>query len=117
MDVPASDTTATTIEALQALLAATQAKLIEAEDRLATTQSELKAERAGRSGDQTLIAHLKLTIAKMQRDRFGPKSERSARFLDQMELQLEELEANVIEERSRRRRGCGAIRGRRSIER
>ena len=91
MDVTAPNTTAPTVEALQALLAATQAKLLDAEDRLAV-------ERACRSADQTLIAHLKLTIAKMQRDRFGPHSERTARLLDQMELRLEELEANVTED-------------------
>ncbi|MGO9547858.1 MAG: IS66 family transposase [Rhodomicrobium sp.] len=91
MEVPASNTAAVTVEALQALLAATQAKLLEAEDQLAV-------ERAGRSADQTLVAHLKLTIARLQHDRFGPRSERTARLLDQMELQLEELEANVTED-------------------
>jgi transposase len=37
------------------------------------------------------IAHLKLTIAKMQRDTFGASSEKGARLLDQLELQLGEL--------------------------
>jgi transposase len=37
------------------------------------------------------IAHLKLTIAKMQRDAFGASSEKGARLLDQLELQLGEL--------------------------
>jgi transposase len=91
MEVIASKTASATLEALHAVLAATQAKLDKAEELLA-------AERAGRSADQTLIAHLKLTIAKLQRDRFGPRSERTARLLDQMELQLEELEANVSED-------------------
>jgi transposase len=35
---------------------------------------------------KALIAHLKLEIAKLNRDRFGPRSERTARLLDQMEL-------------------------------
>ena len=86
------------IEALQALLAATQTRLMETEDALHTTKGELATARIELDGNQTLIAHLKLTIAKMQRDRFGPKSERAARLLDQMELQLEELEANVSED-------------------
>ena len=102
MEAPASNTTATTVEALQALLAATQTKLLEAEDRHLATVNGLKGElataRIELDGNQTLIAHLKLTIAKMQHDRFGPKSERAARLLDQMELQLEELEANVSED-------------------
>ena len=38
-----------------------------------------------------MVAHLKLLIAK--RDRFGPSSEYRRRLLDQLELQLEELEA------------------------
>ena len=44
-----------------------------------------------------MIAHLKLLIAKLQRDRFGPTSERGRRLLDQLELQLEELEADAAE--------------------
>ena len=91
MEVTASNTTAPTVEALQALLAAMQTKLLEAEDQLA-------AERSTQQANEALIAHLKLTIAKMQRDRFGQRSERTARLLDQMELRLEELEANVTED-------------------
>ncbi len=45
-----------------------------------------------------LIAHLRLQIQKLNRDRFGPRSERTARLLDQMELQLEELEASATED-------------------
>ena len=45
-----------------------------------------------------MIAHLKLEIAKLKRDRFGPRSERTARLLEQMELQLEELEASATED-------------------
>ena len=37
------------------------------------------------------IESLKLTIAKLQHARFGPSSERGARLLDQLELQLGEL--------------------------
>ena len=45
-----------------------------------------------------MIAHLKLQIEKLNRDRYGPRSERSTRLLDQMELQLEELEAAATED-------------------
>ena len=41
-----------------------------------------------------LIEHLQLVIAKMKREMFGPRSERSQRLIDQMELQLEELAAD-----------------------
>jgi len=62
---------------------------------LATAQAELAEVRARRSDDQALIAHLKLEIAKLNRHRYGPHAERTARLLDQMELRLEELEASA----------------------
>ena len=37
-------------------------------------------------------------IAKLKRERFGPSSERRRRLLDQLELQLEELEASAGED-------------------
>lgn len=49
-----------------------------------------------------MIAHLKLLIAKLERDRFGQTSERSRRLLDQLELQLEELEADAAEAEAKR---------------
>jgi transposase len=49
-----------------------------------------------------MVAHLKLLIAKMKRDRFGQSSERGQRLLDQMELQLEELEASAAEDEAGR---------------
>ena len=60
--------------------------------------AELAAARAQASATDALIAHLKLQIAKLNRERFGPHSERSRRLLDQLELQLEELEASASED-------------------
>lgn len=91
MEVSASDITANTLESLKAELAATQTKLCEAEDRLAAANDRL-------SGNDRLIAHLKLLVAKMRHERYGVRSERSARLLNQMELQLEELEASATED-------------------
>jgi transposase len=54
--------------------------------------------RAKLSGATALIEHLQLVIAKMKREHFGPRSERSQRLLDQMELQLEELAAAAGED-------------------
>jgi hypothetical protein len=51
--------------ALKAALAAAQSRLIESEDKLAVTSSELAEERARHAGDQALIAHMKLVIAKL----------------------------------------------------
>jgi hypothetical protein len=44
------------------------------------------------------IAHLKLAIEKRRRELQKTRSERAARLLDQMELQLEDLEAAATEE-------------------
>jgi transposase len=44
------------------------------------------------------IEALKLTIAKMRRDKFGTSSERGAKLLDQLELQLAETEESVAQE-------------------
>jgi transposase len=54
--------------------------------------------RARLVGAQALIEHLQLVIAKMKREMFGPRSERSQRLIDQMELQLEELAAAAGED-------------------
>ena len=64
---------------------------------LVEARAELALERLHRSDDQALIAHLKLLIAKLKRDKFGQSSER-AKQLDQLELQLEELEATATED-------------------
>jgi transposase len=57
--------------------------------------------RAKLSGATALIEHLQLMIAKMKREMFGPRSERSQRLLDQMELQLEELAAAAGEDEAK----------------
>ncbi len=44
-----------------------------------------------------LVASLKLQIEKFRRDLYGQRSERKARLLDQMELELDELEASATE--------------------
>lgn len=78
-------------EALRAALAA-------AEARADVAEAELAVARAKASDDQAQIAHLKLQIAKLQRQLFGPHAERTRRLLDQLELQLEELEASASED-------------------
>src|SRR5256714_4980127 len=64
---------------------------------LIVARAEAAAARAQQSDDQALIAHLKLQIEKLNRDRYGPRSER-ARLLDQLELTLEELESSATED-------------------
>jgi transposase len=50
------------------------------------------------SSTDALIAHLKLEIEKLRRALYGSHSERKARLLEQMELQLEDLEAAATED-------------------
>src|SRR5258707_11433428 len=67
-------------------------------DDVEALKAALIEARAKLSGAQALIEQLQLTIAKMKRERFGPRSERSQRLLDQLELQLEELAAATGED-------------------
>ena len=71
------------IAALTALLIAAEARAEKAEARTLNLDAQ--------------IAHLKLTIAKMRRDTFGASSEKGARLLNQLEMQLGELVAAVSE--------------------
>ena len=79
------------VEALKALLAAAIERADYAEARLATAH-------ARESATEAMIAHLKLQIAKLRREQFGPSAERSRRLLDQMELELADLEADAGED-------------------
>src|SRR5476651_213141 len=65
---------------------------------LVVARAEVAIVRAQQSDDQALIAHLQLQIEKLNRDRYGPRSERTARLLDQLELTLEELETAATED-------------------
>jgi transposase len=65
---------------------------------LRARDAELAQVRAQASSTEALIAHLRLTIEKMRREIYGPRSERKARLIDQMELELEELEAAAAED-------------------
>jgi transposase len=85
-------------ESLKRLLLAREQELAMAREQVATAAAEASALRARVADDQALIVHLKLHIEKLQRERFGQRSERSARLLDQLELQLEELEASATED-------------------
>jgi hypothetical protein len=66
--------------------------------RAEAAQAEAAVARAEQSDAQALIAHLKLQIEKLRREIYGQRFERSVRLLDQMELQLEELEATATED-------------------
>jgi transposase len=86
------------LDAMPEDLDALKAALVLARASARSAQAEAALARAEVSSQQALIAHLKLQILKLNRERFGPSSERTARLLDQLELQLEALEAKASED-------------------
>ena len=79
-------------------IARLRAALAASEARAEAAESELAQARAVVSTSEAMIKHLRLEIAKLRREQYGRSSERRARLIDQMELQLEELEATATED-------------------
>ena len=92
--------TASELEQLRAALAA-------AEGRAAAAEADLAQARAVVSTSEAMIAGLKLEIALLRRDKYGRSAERTARLIDQLELQLEELVANAAEDNARAEQAVG----------
>ncbi len=67
-------------------------------DDLDALRAVAAAALARNADDAATIARQKLEIAKLKRQIYGPRSERSARLIDQMELELEDLEATATED-------------------
>lgn len=72
---------------------------------LAAAHTMILAEREARRQVEALVSaatleieRLKLLLAKARREAFGQTSERSARLLDQLELQLAEIEESAAED-------------------
>ena len=78
------------VSALAALQAEREARL-RAEAMAASAQAEL-------SDNAALIAHLELRIEKLKRELYGQRSERTARLIEQLELELEELVTTASED-------------------
>jgi transposase len=90
-------------------------RMIAASNHVPDDKDALKAAlieaRARLSGAEAMIAHLQLVIAKMKREMFGPRSERSQRLIEQMELQLEELAAGLGEDAAKLEAASVEVRG------
>jgi Transposase C of IS166 homeodomain len=80
------------------MILAERAARVQAEAVAASAQGEAATAKADLSSRDALIAHLKLEIEKLRRSLYGTRSERKARLLEQMELQLEDLEAAATED-------------------
>jgi transposase len=83
------------VDALKAALTVERAKMRKV---VAERDAGAAVARAKASEDLALIAHQKLRIAKLERQLYGPHSERSVRLIDQLALQFEELEASATED-------------------
>ena len=84
----------TDITSLKAALAALEAERA----RAIRVEAELAVALAKASEDAALIASQTLEIAKLKRQIYGVRSERSQRLIEQMELALEDLETNATED-------------------
>jgi transposase len=86
------------IDALKTALTIERTRMREVVAERDAGAAELAVARAKASEDLALIAHQKLRIAKLERQIYGPRSERSERLIDQLALQFEELEASATED-------------------
>jgi transposase len=88
---PASEALPDDVAALKVALAAERARRLE-------VAAELAVARAKASEDMALIAAQKLRIAKLERQIYGQRSERSERLIEQLSLTFEELAASATED-------------------
>jgi transposase len=91
----AADTLPDDIKALKAALLVARAEADVAEAAAARAQAQAQARQ---SDAEALVARQQLEIEKLRREIYGSRSKRTQRLLDQMELQLEELEAAATED-------------------
>src|SRR5882762_5168946 len=94
MNSKPSDLPADLASAYLALLS--EREMLQAERDLIVAERDMAVAQAANaqamlSDSEALIAHLELAIEKLKRELRGQRSERTARLIDQMELQLEEL--------------------------
>ena len=67
-------------------------------DDIDALKAALALARAENADDKAMIASQRLEIAKLKRQIYGQSSERTARLIEQMELELEELAATATED-------------------
>ena len=86
------------IDALKVALMIERAKARDMQAKSDVGAAELAVARAKASADLAMIAHQKLRITKLERQLYGPRSERSSQLIDQLALQFEELDASATED-------------------
>ena len=65
---------------------------------LADARAEVAQVKVRAVGAEMMVEHLQIQIAKLRREQYGQRSERSRHLLDQLEFQFEELEAALTED-------------------
>jgi len=115
--MPASESLPTDLAAAHAMIVAERQARSAAETRLTDVQAEAANAQADLSSSEALIAHLKLEIEKLRRELYGSRSERKARILDQLEMQLEDLEAAASEDELAAERTAAQTQAVRSFQR
>ena len=82
------------VETLKAMLLEQAATLREREAQVVKLQERVDSQEAALASRAAEIEHLKLLIAKLRRMQFGRKSEKLDRQIEQLELRLEDLQAD-----------------------
>jgi transposase len=93
-----SDLLPADLAAAHAMILAERAARMASETRAAVAEAERAEAKAAVSANEAFIAHLKLEIEKLRRTIYGVRSEHMARLLDQLEMQLEDAEADASED-------------------
>jgi len=93
--------TVSEIAALRAALAAAEARASAAEGALVAAKGELTQVQAIVSASEDMIRHLRLQIAKLRREQYGQSAERHARLIEQLEMQLEDIETDIEQDRAK----------------
>ena len=86
------------LAAAHALILAERIARLKSEERAARAAADLIHAQATASSADALIARLSLEIEKLRRTLYGARSERQERLIDQLEMQLEDAEADAIED-------------------
>jgi transposase len=86
------------LAAAHALILAERAARMESQARAASAEADLAHAQATGSSAEALIARLRLEIEKLRRTLYGVRSERKERLLNQLEMQLEDVDADATED-------------------
>ena len=87
-----------TTDSLPSDLVAAHALILAERAARLSAETDLTQAQATASSAVALIARLKLEIEKLRRTLYGVRSERKERLLDQLEMQLEDAEADATED-------------------